>query len=165
MKPIRVAAVLSVALAVAALGGAATFQDRFLTDPVGPRGLPLLAGSLLLMAGVALLREPKRELGSMDGLPKAPEGSGAQPAEGRAGNGPPPSLPLAAALLAYALLLPWLGFVTGTTLILWVTARLFGGRPRAGALAALVLAIGLWLLFDRALGVVLPVGRIWMAGS
>jgi putative tricarboxylic transport membrane protein len=164
MKPIRVAAALSVTLAVVALGEATTFRVRFLTDPVGPRGLPLLAGSLLLVAGVALLREPRRQPEVVDGSLEGLEASRSQPAEPST-YGLPPSVRLAAALLAYALLLPWVGFLMGTTLVLWVTAGLFGGRPRAGALAALVLATGLWLLFDRALGVFLPVGRIWVVGS
>jgi putative tricarboxylic transport membrane protein len=66
--------------------------------------------------------------------------------------------------LVYAFLIPWLGFLLSTVLALWATALLFEGRPVRGMVAALVVSVGLWLLFERALGIYLPVGMLWGLG-
>jgi putative tricarboxylic transport membrane protein len=139
-------------LAVAALAEATTFRVRFLTDPVGPRGFPALAAVLLLAAGVFLLAGREGAVDEVGGELGSDRG------------GVPRSVLLATALLAYAFLIPWLGFLVATVLALWATALLFDGRPVRGMAAALLVSVGLWLLFERALGIYLPVGMLWGLG-
>jgi putative tricarboxylic transport membrane protein len=164
----RWAGVFSVGLAIAALAEATTFRVRFLTDPVGPRGFPVLAAVLLLAAGIPLVLDRAREVGAVDdaveseGLPEVEEPGG--PRVLRWG-GLPHSAVLATALLAYAVLLPWLGFLLATVLALWATALLFEGGPVRGMVASAVVSVGLWLVFEWALGIYLPVGMLWGLGG
>ena len=64
--------------------------------------------------------------------------------------------------LAYALLLPWLGFFLSTSLVVTTLGVLFGG-PRIGSLVAGVsLSAILWLLFVVVLALPLPIGDLWI---
>lgn len=161
MSAVRGAGIAAMVLAAAALSEAVTFRVRFLTDPLGPRGFPFLAAGLLLVAGAALAWRPQGA-GVADAAVEV-GGSEADLGRGSEGRRIPPSLLLAAGLLAYAFAIPWLGFVTSTMLVLFVTALLFGGPPRPAVAGSGILALGLWLLFDRALGVYLAPGMVWEA--
>ena len=55
-----------------------------------------------------------------------------------------------------------LGFVLSTTLVVAALSHLYGARPGRGVTAALLLSIGLWLLFVRVLALPLPVGSLWI---
>ena len=154
-------------LAIAALAEATTFRVRFLTDPVGPRGFPVLAAVLLLVAGVSLVLARERKVSGVgdvaesDGLDGGGEVGGSR---GLRWGGLPRSVVLTAALLAYAVLLPWLGFLLATALALWATALIFEGGPVRGMIASAVVSLGLWRLFEWALGIYLPVGMLWGLG-
>ncbi len=165
MRRDRWAGALSVGLAIAALAEATTFRVRFLTDPVGPRGFPVLAAALLLVAGLSLAMGREGEVGEVSEADGEDEVGEVGDDRALRWMGFPRSLLLATALLAYAFLIPWLGFLLATVLALWVTALLFEGRPIRGMAAAMVFSVGLWLLFERALGIYLPVGMLWGLGS
>jgi putative tricarboxylic transport membrane protein len=69
---------------------------------------------------------------------------------------------LAGLLIAYALLLPWIGYVPAIFLLL-LASGLLAGAP-LGLTLGVTAAAGapfLWLLFDRLLQVRLPVGTLW----
>jgi len=142
--PRRLPGALLVALGVAAGLEATTFDVAFLTDPVGPKALPLVVAVALVLTGIHEIARPD----------------------------PPPSWPgrhalarlglACAAFLAYALVLPSLGFMVSTTFVVTALARLFGARLRHAAPAATGLALGLWLLFVWLLALPLPVGDLWM---
>lgn len=141
----RVAGAALVALALGAAFEARTFTVGFLTDPVGPRAIPLVAAALLGAAGVAILRQPAT--------------GGGWPGPGRWRG-----LALAAlSLLAYAALLAPLGFVLATTLEVAFLSRLFGGRPWRSLLAALGFTVVLYVLFVHGLALSLPTGRLFTA--
>lgn len=123
---------------------ATTFDVAFLTDPVGPKALPLVVAVMLGAGGLRTLLRPRAGMA-------LPEG----PALRRivAGVG---------VFALYAAGLPWLGFVLSTTLVVAGLAVLFGGPWKGGLAAGLILSGALWLLFVALLSLPLPVGDLWI---
>ena len=127
-------------LAVLAWGYSAPFSY----EPVGPKAFPLLLLLLIAFGCVQLLIKPPA------------------PAEGEE----PPlnravllkSLTFLGLMLAYAMLFETLGFILASVLFGIGMARLYGGRWLHSLISGAVLAIGLYLLFDKALAVPLPLG-------
>lgn len=146
--------------ALAALGLAAAwmalgFRVTFPADPVGPRALPLFAAGLMALGGAFLLFRPRSA---------APDARADVPT---AGPRPDlhPGLRLGAAVAvfaAYPAVLPLAGFVAATGGAMGVLAVLVRGPPLRAFAAAFALAGALWLLFALALGVPLPVGRLFL---
>ncbi|HSH74736.1 MAG TPA: tripartite tricarboxylate transporter TctB family protein [Longimicrobiales bacterium] len=136
---------VALVVAGAAIGlEATTFDVSFITDPVGPKALPYLVAAMLLLAGVhAALRPPT-------GVTWPDRATLLQLAGATA------------AFLAYTVALDVLGFVLSTTLVVAALSHLYGARPGRGVTAALLLSIGLWLLFVRVLALPLPVGSLWI---
>ncbi len=170
--PDRVAGMALAATGCVAGFLATDFQVRFITDPVGPRALPLLAAGLLLLGGATMAWRPETRAspapGASPGAVGAPDGLQAAPPEGRDASAVPGALrPLlaVAAMALVPLLFPELGFVLSVGLALAVIARLAGGSALESAAAALGLSGGLYLLFVYVLGVPLPVGRLFLAGG
>ena len=82
-------------------------------------------------------------------------------AAGALGAAAPVGLPLAltvGAMLVYALLFQWLGFVLATALMALPVGRCFGGRPLPLLVTGLGLGLGLYFLFDKLFDVILPTG-------
>jgi putative tricarboxylic transport membrane protein len=139
----RVTAVVLILVAAAVALEASTFDVAFLTDPVGPKALPLFVAAVLAAAGVAQLVRPDIEAAWPPG-----------PVLLRVGAG-------AGVFLVYAAVLPVVGFFLSTTAAVAGLGMLFGGPPLRAALASAALTAGLWLLFVGALGLPLPVGDLW----
>lgn len=139
----RAAGIALVALGLAVGAEATTFDVAFLTDPVGPKALPLVAAAVFALTGVFLFLRP----------------------------GPTPAWPTPAVVLrmvaavgsfaAYALVLSLLGFTVSTTLCVGTLSMLFGGPVRRSLMAALLLSVVLWYLFTWVLGLPLPLGALW----
>jgi putative tricarboxylic transport membrane protein len=122
---------------------ATRYAVAFAADPIGPRAAPWLLAGLLAVFGAALAWRPAP-------LPVLPTATGLA----RVG--------LATTItLAYALLLPWLGFVLATALAMAGLAALAGGPPRRAFATALAFTAALYYLFVFALGLDLPVGRVF----
>nr|WP_281390457.1 tripartite tricarboxylate transporter TctB family protein [Paracoccus amoyensis] len=68
-----------------------------------------------------------------------------------------------AILLAYALLLEPVGFVPMTFIAVLGLGLLMGAPPLPGLLVAVVAAPGLYLLFDRLMGLPLPLLGTWIS--
>lgn len=123
---------------------ATTFDVAFLTDPVGPKALPVLVAVILFGAGAEMSARPRAQV-------ELPPTAAAR------------RMALAGlAFLAYGLLLPWLGFFLSTSLVVAVLGLLFGGPRRGSALAGVGLAATLWLLFVVLLSLPLPIGDLWI---
>lgn len=142
----RVSGVCLVVAAVAVAAEASTFHVAFLTDPVGPKAMPWLAALILGGAGAAMVWRP-----------------GVSP------TWPTPRVltrlvAAVAVFLAYALVLPFLGFTTSTTAAVAALSMLFGGPPLKSVLAALALSVCIWLLFVHVLALPLPLGTLWLLG-
>ena len=71
-------------------------------------------------------------------------------------------VPLPISMLVYAFVLPQLGFVLVTVVFITLTARIYGGRWLWGIAIAVVMTLACYVLFDRVLGISLPVGEIWL---
>ena len=131
------------ALGTAAAAEASTFDVAFLTDPVGPKALPYLAAGILVAVGLRMAWRPA--------------------AGGGAGARSPARTGLAAAaFLAYAGVLPWLGFFVSTTVVVAVLSELYGAPRPHGLVAAALLTGSLWVLFVHLLGLPLPPGALWI---
>ncbi|MFP5072853.1 tripartite tricarboxylate transporter TctB family protein [Pseudonocardia nantongensis] len=116
-------------------------------DAVGPATVPFVVGVLLGSIGAALAVRARLRLAA------APEGPP------RPRNGAVRVTVMVLALVAFALVLPLLGYVVSSAALFTVTALLLGapGPVRTigygWALAAIV-----FLLFDRLIGLTLPTG-------
>jgi putative tricarboxylic transport membrane protein len=64
-------------------------------------------------------------------------------------------------LLAYALVFQWLGFMLATALLTIGIGRLFGGSWKLCVAGGVGMGISFYVLFDRLLDVVLPVGTLF----
>jgi putative tricarboxylic transport membrane protein len=123
------------------------FVVGFPADPVGPRALPLFAAGILAAAAGALLLRP------------APDPRWPEPHVGV-------RLGLATLILfAYPALLPFTGFILTTGAAIALLSLLFGGPVLRSAGAAFLFTGGLYLLFVYALGIPLPIGRLFLAGA
>ncbi|WP_294637625.1 tripartite tricarboxylate transporter TctB family protein [uncultured Aquabacterium sp.] len=122
-------------------------------EPVGPAAFPLLMAGLMAVLGGWLAVRP---------LPDAAPGEAApEPLFGAATT---KVLALVGAMLAYAVLFQWLGFVIATALMTVPVGRAFGGTWRQCTLAGLGLGVSLFLLFDRVFDVILPAGLLSFLG-
>jgi putative tricarboxylic transport membrane protein len=126
---------------------ARTFTVGFVTDPLGPKAFPLVSAFLLLVGGTALQFRPGLE-----------------------SSWPPWSRLLrvglaAVCLLAYALLLGFVGFFTATLLVVAAFAVLLGGRPLPSLVAGALSGALLYGLFSYLLDIALPLGSLFVVGG
>lgn len=132
------AMILAGSMIVAAWGYAAPVEY----EPVGPRMFPLLLALVMAICGAGLMLRP----GKAVAWPK-----GAQLRHIAICTG---------AIIAYALLFQVLGFVIATALMALPLGRVFGGTWRQCMLTGAGLGVALYLLFDKVLDVVLPLGLL-----
>ncbi|MBI3101073.1 MAG: tripartite tricarboxylate transporter TctB family protein [Burkholderiales bacterium] len=144
----RILGALCVLLAGAMAWAARGYVAEISYEPVGPRAFPTLLAAVLGLAGAWLALRPSRTAAP------APD---AAPATPHSGLGLPLALTVGA-MLAYALLFQWLGFVLATALMALPVGRSFGGRPLPLLATGLGLGLGLYFVFDKLFDVVLPTG-------
>lgn len=123
------------------------YQAAFSYEPVGPRAFPLL---MLGLMGVALLYMVFR--------PAAIKHSEDEPPLDR--ETLTKIAICVALLLVFAGLFEPLGFILSSILIGIPMARLYGGRWMPSIVVTTLMAIGLYLLFDRVMDVPLPLGLL-----
>jgi putative tricarboxylic transport membrane protein len=143
----RAVGAVLVVLGLAAGAEATTFDVAFVTDPVGPKALPLLAAGMLVLAGAHAILRPRQRTGRSAGSAAS---AGWKIAAAAAG------------FFAYGLTLSLLGFFTATTLVVAGLSILYGAPPLKGFAAAALLSAGLWLLFVPLLALPLPIGTLWI---
>lgn len=132
-------------IAALALAGFMLWQGygmvpSFSYEPLGPRAFPMLLGGLIAICGLVLI---------FKGLYRAP----ATPASTQIRI-----FILFLCILGYGLLFQTLGFIVATFLVVIAVGYLFGGKLLPLAISALIIAVGLYFLFDRLMDVVLPTG-------
>lgn len=123
------------------------YQAAFSYEPVGPRAFPLL---MLALMGVGLLYmlfrptpivhsddEPKLDRQTLNKIALC-----------------------VVLLLIFAGLFEPLGFILSSLLIGIPMARLYGGRWVPSIVVTTLMSIGLYLLFDKLMGVQLPLGLL-----
>lgn len=113
-------------------------------DPLGPRPYPLLVLGLMAACTLFLTIRPKAEeidLGYTPSLLK--------------------NLVIClVAMLSYAILFEIIGFPIATALMAIVIGKLFGGKTLPCVISGVVMGALLYLLFDQAFDVPLPLGPI-----
>ncbi|MFZ2651942.1 MAG: tripartite tricarboxylate transporter TctB family protein [Burkholderiaceae bacterium] len=150
------------AFAVLYIGASRAIEDSLLADAVGAGGVPQAVGLALLLAALALLVKswlertaapPSSARAQADAPPTA-----AAPAQPRLRL----SAALVALLVAYALLLPWLGYILSVSLFVLGVA-LLAGAPRRSPLAwcTALSGVSLWAMFDLALQIRMPMGWLF----
>jgi putative tricarboxylic transport membrane protein len=140
------AAVLLLACAGLALM-AWPYQAPFSYEPVGPRAFPLLMLALMGIALLYLLIRPTPIVHTED-----------EPALDR---GTLIKIGICIALLlVFAGLFEPLGFILSSILIGIPMARLYGGRWVPSVVVVVLMSVGLYLLFDKAMDVPLPLGLL-----
>jgi putative tricarboxylic transport membrane protein len=144
----RILGLLCLSLAVAMAWAAHGYAAEISYEPVGPRAFPTLLAAVLALAGLWLALRPART---------AAPAAGAAPGDDHGGLALPLVLTVGA-MLAYALLFQWLGFVLATALMTLPVGLSFGGRPLPLLATGLGLGLGLFFLFDKLFDVVLPTG-------
>jgi putative tricarboxylic transport membrane protein len=111
-------------------------------EPVGPRAFPLLLAGLMAVGGSWLVLRPTLRGGAFGGVPlKA-------------------TALTALAVLVYALLFEVLGFALATAVMAVPVGMAFGGSWKQSLAGGAGLGLGLYLVFDKALDVVLPTGLL-----
>lgn len=140
------AAVLLLACAGLALM-AWPYQAPFSYEPVGPRAFPLLMLGLMAVALLYLLIRPTPIVHSEDEPPLDRE------TLTKIGI-------CVALLLLFAGLFEPLGFILSSILIGIPMARLYGGRWIPSVVVVIAMSVGLYLLFDKAMDVPLPLGLL-----
>lgn len=136
--------------ALALLAGAAVyaveargFETGFIADPIGPRAFPYVLGMILSVLSLSLLAKPDEE--SVWPLASFSRQSGL----------------VVVGLLLYAALLTRLGFVLSTWLLSTLVSLVLGGRPGKAIALGLASSLLTYLVFDRVLGLSLPVGTVF----
>ncbi len=153
----RVLALLAGGFALQYIAAARAIEDSLLSDAVGAGGVPQGVGMVMLAAAVALFAK------SFIGKALADEGSDDS---GESGGGWKVPLlrtsGLVLILVVYGLLLPWLGYPLSVSLLFAAVGALAGAALRwplfvcAGVAGPLM-----WAIFDQALQVRMPLGRLW----
>ncbi|AGP57839.1 tripartite tricarboxylate transporter TctB family protein [Streptomyces rapamycinicus] len=151
----RIAALLFLAAGVAVLGWAFAIPEGAIDQDVGPRAFPLLVGvGLCVSASVAVVQAFR---GSDPALTEQAREE-ARLTEWR------PVAALLALLVGYLFALAPCGYWQSTAVLFALVARVLGSRRLLrDALIGLVLALAVYFLFDRLLGIHLPPGIVGLA--
>ena len=130
----------SVVLAIFFIWAATQIELSFLSDPVGPKTFPIIIGVMVGVAGLVIMLRPDPE----------PQ----WPALGRI-------LEIVAAvvvMVAYAELLPELGFVIATAIAAAFLSWRLGAGPIQAVIAGIAISVGIYVIFHLILGLSLARG-------
>jgi putative tricarboxylic transport membrane protein len=141
----RLTGLVLLALSIA-YGSVAGGYQAVIGDPLGPAVFPIVLAIPLGLLSVYLIIRPDRE-------PAWPKG----PALLK-------QLLAMVAFVAYAYLLEPLGFLVSTFLAVVVLGCLLGARLRQAGAAGVGIAVVLFVLFDKLLGLPLPAGLLGFLG-
>ena len=142
--------VFSVAMLLVCLGLAVMawpYQAAFSYEPVGPRAFPLLMLALMGLGLIYMVFRPSPVVHSED--------------DPQLDRQTLTKIGLCVVLLLiFAGTFETLGFILSSTLIGIPMARLYGGRWLPSIMIISLMSVGLYLLFDKAMDVPLPLGLL-----
>jgi putative tricarboxylic transport membrane protein len=136
----RILGVVCLALAAFLIWRATLIEPGFIVDPLGPKAFPIIIGGVLGLAGLYPLFRP-------DPAPSWP------PLKG--------FLEIAIAvvvMIAYALLLPDVGFVIATAVAAGILAWRLGCSLIQAVIVGISISIGIYVIFHLVLGLSLARG-------
>ena len=146
--------ILTALFSLAYIGYARSIEDSLLADSVGAGGVPLGLGIALFIASTTLAVKAFRA--PANGL------AGDFPEEARNIRGHVIAAALVAMLVAYALLVPVAGYIVTVSLLVLAVAVLARAPLKPMLLISSALSgILFWLLFEWALGIHMPIGRLF----
>lgn len=128
------------ALALLMMWATTLIEESFIQDPLGPKAFPLVIAVVMALAAVVIIIKP-------DANPEWPTLR--------------KNLELVATvgvLVAYAQLLPIVGFVVGTMFATGFLCWRLGASPRQSVQGGVLIAIGIYGLFQHVLGLNLARG-------
>jgi putative tricarboxylic transport membrane protein len=134
MSSDRIFGLIATILALTYIVSATQTQASFLTDPVGPKGFPILIGIVWAISGLFMVLRPDQE----------PDWPAART-----------FLALAFAviiLVGYAFALKPFGFLLPTAVAAGILSYQISPNPKYAALAGIGLSAGLFIIFKFALG-------------
>ena len=111
-----------------------------MSDPLGPQAFPIIIGVVLAAAGIYPILRPDPEP--------------AWPARGRVLE----IVFAVAVMIAYANALPIVGFVISTTIASGLLSWRLGAHPLKAAIAGVVIAVGIFVIFRVILKLSLAIG-------
>lgn len=121
-----------------------SFNVPFQADPLGPKTFPVMLASIMAVVSVYLIVKPET----------VPSWAHSSRVWGRL-------LATLACFIFYAATLLYLGFIAATTVSLTLLTQVLQGPPLKAFIASLLFSLALYGLFDMALEVSLPIGRLW----
>ena len=136
----RILGGLGLLLATFFIWQATLIQESFISDPVGPKIFPIIIGGLVALSSLAILFRPDDE-------PEWPEFSRLFEV----------GLTVAV-MIAYAYALPIAGFVLSTAVAAAYLSWRLGTPPVRAAIAGIVIAVGIYVVFHLILGLSLARG-------
>jgi putative tricarboxylic transport membrane protein len=154
----RITGALGVLLSVSYVLYARGIEDSLLADGVGANGVPTGVGVVLLLASLALFCKSWAASSSVAEQDATEENTAE---EAGAKHPHRMALGLLGILAAYVAMLPVLGYIVSIGLLVGSVAWLAGARKRVSVLACMLIAgPALWLMFDWALEIHMPMG-LW----
>ncbi len=121
---------------------ATQIELSFISDPVGPKTFPIIIGLVLGLSSLVVIIHP-------DLAPQWPAAARLFEIAVAAG-----------VMVAYALLLPELGFVIATALASAFLSWRLGTKPLWAILAGILISLGIYLVFHLILGLSLAEGPL-----
>ncbi|UCH27811.1 MAG: tripartite tricarboxylate transporter TctB family protein [Trueperaceae bacterium] len=139
----RIAGVILVLLALWYGFGASRLKAGFGADPLGPKVFPFMLAITLFLVALAIIfrvdpNPPWPRLGTWFNL-----------------------VFVTISFIAYAYLLVPIGFIAATTLETTFVSQRFGAKAWQAIVTGLLASLGMYVLFVYALGIPLPVGRVF----
>ncbi|MFC3339019.1 tripartite tricarboxylate transporter TctB family protein [Paracandidimonas soli] len=138
----RILGIASLLLAIFLTWQSYGMEAPFSYEPLGPNAFPLMIAFIIGVCGLILIVK-----GSLI-VDRNPPGANARIAS------------MVICIAAYAFLFQWAGFVIATAGMTAIVGRLFGGKWLWTILSGVILGVAFFLLFDKALDVVLPTGLL-----
>lgn len=141
----RIFGLVATVVALAYIAGATQAQTSFLTDPVGPKGFPVIIGIVWALSGIFMVLRPDKE----------PDWPARRTFAALAFS--------VIILIGYAFALKPLGFLLPTAVAAGILSYQISPKPKNAVLAGIGLSIGLFVIFKFALGlglVAIPKGLL-----
>ncbi|MDB6179177.1 tripartite tricarboxylate transporter TctB family protein [Paracoccus sp. Z330] len=138
----RIVGGIAILVAVFFIWRTTLIEIPFISDPLGPKTFPVIICAVLALAGLGVMLKPDAE-------PNWPKLSGFM----EVGLG-------VVVFIAYAELLPVLGFIIATFFAGGILAWRLGAPPVQAAIAGIGISLGIYAVFHLALGLTLAVGPL-----
>lgn len=136
----RISGLLVLLIGIGAVWHGYGLEVAFASDPIGPKAFPVIVGLILVLCGASIALRPAAMTWEAGDYGKIAL--------------------VAAASLAYPFILLPLGFVPATSLLGFLCALAFKGRPVPAAIGSVAMAAAIFALIDLGLGLGLPRGPL-----